>query len=76
LVERDLPKTAEKPLAKKLTEFAMEVDQRLEAPNAHTSVNSQDYARAIEKGSNDKARRVDRHEALVETIEAFLRVKK
>jgi|ERR1700687_136641 len=76
LVEHNLPTTSEKRLAKKLVEFATEVDQRLENPNANTSVASQNYARAIEKGSNDKARRMDRHEALVETVGPFLRAKR
>ena len=76
LRDHDLPRTFEKALAKKLVEFAEEVDQRLERPTARTSEASKQYARAIEKGSNDKARRMDRHEALGEIIEPFLRKKK
>jgi hypothetical protein len=68
-----LPKKNQKSLAKKLVEFAGEVDKRLERPTADTSEPSRNYARAIEKGSNDKARRADRHEALVETIKPFLK---
>lgn len=71
-----LPKRQQKPLNKKLLEFAGEVDRRLERPNADTSELSQIYARAIEKGSNDKARRTDRHEALVQVIRPFLKEKK
>lgn len=72
-VESFLPKKNTKALSKKLLEFASEVDRRLERPNADTSEPSRKYARAIEKGSNDKARRVDRHEALIEIIGPFLK---
>jgi len=76
LQDHEIPRNSEKPLAEKLLEFASEVDQRLEKPTAKTSHVSKKYARAIEKGSNDKARRMDRHEALVEVITPFLREKK
>jgi hypothetical protein len=67
---------SENPLAAKLLEFAGEVDERLEQPTAKTSGESKEYARAIEKGSNDKARRADRQEALVAVILPFLRKNK
>jgi hypothetical protein len=73
LVDHELPHKSEKALSKKLMEFATEVDQRLEKPTAQTSDAARKYARAIEKGSNDKARRTDRHEALVEIMKPFLR---
>lgn len=76
LQHHDLPQAKEKPLVEELKKLAQEVDQRLEKPTAQTSVPSKKYARAIEKGSNDKARRMDRHEALVEIINPFLRQKK
>jgi hypothetical protein len=76
LRDHSVPRRSEKALAKKLVGFAEEVDQRLERPTANTSEVSKNYARAIEKGSNDKARRMDRHEGLVEIIEPFLRKKK
>jgi Protein of unknown function DUF262 len=76
LVDHILPKNQQKPLSQKLSEFAAEVDRRLERPNAGTSELSRNYARAIEKGSNDKARRTDRHEALLEAMAPFLRAKK
>lgn len=76
LRDHNLPRNSEKALAKKLMPFAEEVNQRLEKPTANTSAASKKYARAIEKGSNDKARRMDRHEALVEIIKPFLRKKK
>jgi type I site-specific restriction-modification system R (restriction) subunit len=68
-----LPRTSEKKLAAKLLKFGAEVDERLEDPKAKTSDASGGYARAIEKGSNDKARRADRQDALVEIITPFLR---
>lgn len=76
LRDHDLPRGSEKALVERLIEFAEEVDQRLEKPTAKTSGLSKKYARAIEKGSNDKARRMDRHEALAEIIKPFLRNKK
>ncbi len=75
LPDHDLTGGSEKALARKLTEFAKEVDQRLENPTARTSTLAKKYARAIEKGSNDKARRMDRYEALDEIIGPFLRKK-
>jgi hypothetical protein len=76
LTEHDVPRKSEKKLSRKLLEFASEVDRRLERPTADTSALSQKYARAIEKGSNDKARRTDRHEALLEIVKPFLRKKR
>ena len=76
LQDQDLPHGSVKTLAANLVQFAGEVSQRLETPTAHTSAASRKYARSIEKGSNDKARRMDRHEALAEIIGPFLRKKK
>ena len=76
LRDYDLPLRNEKKLTEKLVEFAREVDQRLEMPTANTSKASTTYARAIEKGSNDKAQRLDRHEALAGIIKPFLQAKK
>jgi hypothetical protein len=72
----DLTRLSVKPLSAKLVEFAEEVDQRLEKPTAKTSDESKVYARAIEKGSNDKARRQDRHEALLAIMQPYLGNKK
>lgn len=69
----DLTRVSKKALAAKLVEFATEVDRRLEKPTAQTSDSAKTYARAIEKGSNDKARRQDRHDALIEVIKPYLR---
>jgi hypothetical protein len=75
LPDHDLTDGSEKTLAQKLMDFAKEVDQRLANPTAKTSTLAKKYARAIEKGSNDKARRMDRYEALAEIIGPFLRKK-
>ena len=72
LQESIVPLKNVKALADALLAFAREVDQRLESPTARTSEASKRYARAIEKGSNDKARRLDRHEAIIEIIIPFL----
>ncbi len=76
LERRDLAKTKEKELRDRLLKFADDVTKRLENPAQHTSAQARDYARAIEKGSNDKARRADRHEALVGIIGPFLMEKR
>jgi hypothetical protein len=76
LPTHSLPQKSEKQLRESLSEFAEEVDQRLGDPTARTSEPSRIYARAIEKGSNDKARRTDRHEVLTALITPFLKEKK
>jgi hypothetical protein len=76
LKDHEILKTSEKRLASNLVEFATQVDKRLEEPTAATSAPSKKYARAIEKGSNDRARRTDRHEALVKVVEPFLKKQK
>jgi hypothetical protein len=72
----ELQHPSEKGLRSKLLDFAEDVNQRLENPVAKTSLLAQQYARAIEKGSNDKARRMDRHEALIQIMKPFLKEKK
>lgn len=76
LKDNKISRKSEKALAKQLIMFAEEVSLRLERPTAKTSEASKKYARAIEKGVNDKARRIDRHEVLIEIIEPCLRKKK
>jgi hypothetical protein len=75
LLDHDLPRKSEKPLSRALVDFAKEVDRLLESPTAKASDLSKKYARAIEKGSNDKARRTDRHETLLEQMESFFKEK-
>ncbi|MGH6753556.1 MAG: DUF262 domain-containing protein [Candidatus Binatia bacterium] len=76
LQDHELSKTSEKTLRAKLVAFAEEVTERLEDVAAKTSKESRAYARAIEKGVNDKARRADRHKALSAVVEPFLKEKK
>src|SRR5208282_2135392 len=76
LQDHSLPHSSEAKIRKELVEIAEEINERLEDPSAETSEASDRYARAIEKGSNDKARRVDRHEALCGVIKPFLKKKK
>jgi hypothetical protein len=54
-------------------EFASEVSKSLENPNASVSAGAKKYAHAIEKGSNDKARRLVRHEVVVELLTPHLK---
>lgn len=72
LEKYELPKAERKGLKEALLAFADEVSERLENPTAKTSSTAKSYARAIEKGSNDKARRADRHDALMKAILPFL----
>ena len=76
LQDQVLMPSADKHLREKLITFAKEVDQVLEEPTARASGLAKKYAHAIEKGSNDKARRADRHEALAQIISPFLSEKK
>jgi len=58
-----------------LEKFAAEVSANLEDPNAAASAQVRKYARAIEKGSNDKARRAVRHDVLVRLLKPFVKKK-
>jgi Protein of unknown function DUF262 len=72
LKTHDVIKTRRRALAKALIGFAEGVDESLENPTTGTP-RVKKYARAIEKGSNDKARRADRHDALTALIAPFMR---
>jgi uncharacterized protein DUF262 len=76
LATHEIEASSEQTLKDKLFEFAREVSRCLEAPSAKTSKYAKSYARAIEKGSNDKARRIDRNEALAEVITPLLQPRK
>jgi hypothetical protein len=65
-----------KALATDLVRFAEEVDAFLESQTTSANKLAKQYARAIEKGSNDKARRADRHEALLELVGPHVTEKK
>ncbi|MDA2925673.1 DUF262 domain-containing protein [Acidobacteria bacterium AH-259-G07] len=59
-----------------LQDFANQVDLRLSNERAKVSRSAIDYVRAVEKGANDKRRRADRHNVLVELIQAYFRARK
>lgn len=75
LKDHVLPQSRRVRLAKRLNKFAESVDKELETPTTTASGLAQKYARAIEKGVNDKARRTDRHEALLELMSPLFREK-
>lgn len=75
LKDHTLPSSKRARLAKRLSKFAEHVDQELETPTTAASTQAQRYARAIEKGVNDKARRTDRHEVLLEIMSPLFREK-
>ena len=77
----DIAKSSEKALTKQLIDFAEAVDQELGTPSARPTppkknVQIRSYARAVEKGSNERARRTDRHEALVHVAQPFFKERK
>jgi hypothetical protein len=72
LREYNIPGKSTKSLSKQLLSFANEVDHLVEKPISAVKP-AAEYARAIEKGSNEKARRMDRHEALIEIIQPFFK---
>lgn len=74
-VLRDHDITKEKQYAdlrKALNRFSKDVDRRLSDETAKVPADVVEYARAIEKGVNDKGRRADRHRVLVSLIESTL----
>lgn len=62
-----------KGMADKLIEFAGKVDQWLEDDKAIVPEDAKKYGRAIQKGSNEKARRMDRHETVVDMVSRFFK---
>jgi hypothetical protein len=73
LDKNEMPKNT-KSVAAALEKFAAEVSKSLEVPTAGSAA-AKKYARAIEKGVNDKARRSVRHEVLTTLIAPFLKKK-
>jgi hypothetical protein len=60
-----------KRLAEALTKFAEKVDLRLSDEHARVNENAVSYVRAVEKGANDKARRAERHRAVLNVVTEF-----
>jgi Protein of unknown function DUF262 len=73
LKDYTIPKSKRLRVANRLVKFAREIDREVENPDTATNEQVQQYARAIEKGVNDRARRLDRHESLLELTNPFLK---
>jgi hypothetical protein len=74
LDKNELPKGAKlRTMRTDLETFAADVSACLEDGQTSNVISGvRKYARAIEKGSNDKARRLARHEAIVGLVKPFL----
>lgn len=67
----DLPPRNYPRVASALNQFAEEINLRLSNERAKVSEDAVSYVRAVEKGANDKARRAERHRALLNVIAEF-----
>jgi hypothetical protein len=76
LRSHSFPSANVKSLRTALIEFAEDVEARLASESARVNHNVVKYVKAVEKGANDKSRRVDRQEAIVKNIEPFFVPKK
>lgn len=72
LIEKELPNVEATRLGKTLHRLETNVDKALSNPNAATEV-VRKYSTAVEKGVNDKGRRLDRHEAIMEIIQTHFK---
>ncbi len=66
-----LPNPKVEELRRTLREFADQVDLRLSDEKARVRESIGKYVRAAEKGANDKARRAERHEVLMEVLKPY-----
>ena len=73
---KSTPSSAFGDLRRSLLEFSDAVDERLSHPQKRSTGDIARYARAIEKGVNDKSRRSVRHEVLLNILEKHRRTKK
>ncbi len=69
LRENNLPQAQFARLRNTLAEFARRVDLRIADEAVAVPENIAEYARAVEKGSNEKSRRAARHEALLTSVQ-------
>ena len=60
-----LKPNTEEALRKRLNDFAREVSERITDDKTKVSAPAAAYARAVQKGANDKARRAERNSALI-----------
>jgi hypothetical protein len=74
LLEKYVMPKSTRAITAALAKFASEVDKSLETPTSGAT-NVKKYARAIEKGVNDKARRSTRHDVLISLISPMLKKK-
>jgi hypothetical protein len=72
----ELPKANIPRVKKALIAFEKEIDRRLGEEEANVSKNTVEYVRAVEKGANDKKRRADRQEALMNVLRGFFKEKR
>jgi hypothetical protein len=72
----EISRTNETALRHALSNFADDINRIVAQPSLQLSSPANIYASAIVKGSNDKARRVDRHEALLKIMEPFVKSKR
>jgi hypothetical protein len=73
LRERDLAPVRTNKAQKALIDLANAVDERLANEKKKASPNVIEYARAVEKGANDKPRRGARHEVLTDLLRGFVK---
>lgn len=76
LKSRELSPKNYQRVASSLNRFAEEINLRLSNERAKVSEDVVTYVRAVEKGANDKARRAERHRALLNVITEFFSPKK
>jgi hypothetical protein len=69
LRENNLPESRFARLRSTLSEFGRRVDSKIADEDEQVPENIAEYARAAEKGSNEKSRRAARHEALLTSIQ-------
>jgi hypothetical protein len=72
LREHDLTRAQERALTPRLMDFAASVDVKLDDPDAAVSRNVSLYSNNVQRGANDKARRGERHRAVVAEMEDAL----
>ena len=68
-------KTKKRELAKKLQQFAEEIDQRVSDETADVPQHAIEYAEAVKRGPNVKTRRAKRQAALLEIVEPYFKRK-
>jgi hypothetical protein len=73
LSSNELPTSQYSAFKKTLAAFAGEVEERISDDDADVSEDAAAYARAAVKGSSERSRRMDRHNALMDSIKRYFR---